>query len=356
MIVIHNQKNMKIKLLLTSLMIAVVIIFSSPGQLKAQNFGEIIQAGTADANQYVQNYTSPAILSFANGMANGWYNTAKPHKLIGIDLTFSLNIAGIPDGEELFTFVNSEYDNLELASGSSAQLPTMVGGETTEGLVIPVSTNINGFNVEDQINIDAPDGFNLEDVPFAGVPAPTLQLGIGLPKNTDLKIRLVPEQNFDDVSFRLFGVGVMHDVKQWIPGMKLVPIDLSAFIGYTSLSSEIGINLTDGDFQGSGTAEFSASATTVQVVASKNLVFFTPYVGLGFNAVSSNLDVLGDYTLSQGTQSLDFTDPISLEYSEGGGARATIGGRLKLLVLTIHADYTIQKYSTFTMGLGISVR
>jgi hypothetical protein len=30
--------------------------------------------------------------------------------------------------------------------------------------------------------------------------------------------------------------------------------------------------------------------------------------------------------------------------------------RLKLLVLTIHADYTLQKYSTLTMGLGLSIR
>ena len=80
----------------------------------------------------------------------------------------------------------------------------MVGGETSENLIIPVSQTINGFTVEEEIDIAAPDGFNLDDVPLlAGVPAPTLQLGVGLPKNTDLKIRFVPEQNFDDFSIKL---------------------------------------------------------------------------------------------------------------------------------------------------------
>jgi hypothetical protein len=49
------------------------------------------------------------------------------------------------------------------------------------------------------------------------------------------------------------------------------------------------------------------------------------------------------------------TDPLDLKFS-ASGLRTTAGFRLKLAVLTIHADYTLQKYKCLTAGIGISVR
>jgi hypothetical protein len=34
----------------------------------------------------------------------------------------------------------------------------------------------------------------------------------------------------------------------------------------------------------------------------------------------------------------------------------TAGFRLKLAILTLHTDYTLQKYSCLTVGLGFAVR
>lgn len=338
--------------------------------VKAQqgDFTEIFRGAPEDATKYLENYVAPAMLSFSNGMAAGWYNTAKTHKSLGLDLTFSLNVANMPLSQRQFTFNESDYRLLRLVGGnSSAQLPTLVGGSTNE--VIEVRTGdtytSNGTTYEyiQGNQLDAAGGFDVEDVPFVGVPVPTLQLGIGLFKNTDLKLRFIPKQEFDNYSVKLFGFGIMHDVKQWIPGIKQVPVDVSIFFGTTKMTADFSFNQADNDFRADGTAKFEASATTFQIVASKKISFFTPYLGVGINSVNTSLELEGEYSLLRllsnpldDSSYFTSSDPINLDFTGGGGLRTTLGFRLKLFILTLHADYTIQKYNTLSIGLGFSFR
>jgi len=50
----------------------------------------------------------PIIQSFGYGLANGWYNTAKPHKPAGFDLTATITLAFVPD-EDLFYNIIGKY-------------------------------------------------------------------------------------------------------------------------------------------------------------------------------------------------------------------------------------------------------
>lgn len=328
-----------------------------------------LRAGPEDAQTYLENYMEPAILSFANGLANGWVNTAKTHKLFGIDITATVNLATVPKEAYTFSYASQNWENLEFVSGDD-QIPTLVGGESNTMLRLKADAEITdpqtGFSivytaVSDPF--DAAPGIDVDAIPFAGIPTPAVHLGLGLMKNTDLKVRYVPSISNDDFEFDMFGIGVMHDIKQWIPGLKLVPIDIAAFAGTTSMRVNIPYEFTgDGvgdDFGtvGPASTEFKVSSTTIQVLASKKLAIFTPYVSIGYNIVSANLDVKGTYRYTNSDlDSIDLTDPVSMSFGGGSSPRATIGGQLKLLVLTIHADYTIQKYNTFTAGIGISVR
>lgn len=332
----------------------------------------VFRAGPEDAQKYLEHYMEPAILSFANGLASGWTNTAKNHKLFGFDITASVSLATIPDEARFFSYgAVSDWSNLRLTSGSTSDLPTLVGPETTNELFIVADATITDPKTGQSIDytaqsndLPAPNGlFDVGDIPFAGVPTPAFQVGIGLMKNTDLKVRLVPEQSQDGMTFKLFGIGVMHDIKQWIPGLKLVPIDLAAFAGNTTLTTTVNYNIEDDGSadtfytDGEASTEFTVSSTTVQVLVSKKLSVFTPYASVGYNLVSSNLDMLGTYVYENADGAeLRMTDPVSLEFGGASSPRATIGAQLKLLVLTIHADYTLQKYNTFTAGLGISIR
>ncbi len=357
-----------------------VVLFSFPS-LQAQDgdFTEIFRGAPDDARQYLQDYVRPAMLSFSNGMAGGWYNTAKTHKTLGLDLTLSLNVANMPSSERIFTFNPASYQLLRVQGASgNTELPTLVGGNTSEILLVQASQTIeyNGreYQYDSEESFNAPNGFDLDDVPFVGVPAPTLQLGIGLFKNTDLKLRFVPEQNFDDYSVKLFGIGILHDVKQWIPGIRHVPVDISLFFGTSKLNAEFmfeggdPLGITADWSVRNGLAEFEARATTFQAVVSKKMSFFTPYAAIGTNSVNTSLVVNGDYELFNlrdvsnplnhfRYETVSGNDaPIGLDFSGGGGMRASVGFRLKLLFVTLHTDYTFQKYNTFTLGLGFTFR
>ncbi|WP_436515493.1 DUF6588 family protein [Ekhidna sp. To15] len=347
-------------------MLMLVVSFAVNHSAKSQDFGNVFQAGPEDAELYLQSYVDPIMQSFNNGLSGGWVNTAKTHKLLGFDLTVSANIANIPNSDKQFLFRNLDFQNLELAGGQTeSSLPTAVGGPTNTQLTFAGDASIGDLQFSGNSDpFNAAEGYDTEDLPIAGFPVPTFHIGIGLVKNTDLKIRFVPSIETDDLSFNMWGVGVLHDVKQWIPGLKLVPVDIAAFVGHTSLKAEYDIDEsgTNGGIQydADGTAEFKATSTIIQIMASKKLAFLTPYFGLGYNIAGSSFKVNGTFVYDDIgnpiTQPEEFIDPIDLSFGGGSSPRVTIGARIKLLILTLHADYSIQKYNTFTLGAGISIR
>lgn len=313
-------------------------------------FDKFLNASSADANKYLEGYLEPAFVGFGYGFNSGWYNTGQPHKLFGFDITAGVSLAAVPEEGQFFTFNNADYTTMNLSSGTSADLPTLFG-PNLHADDIPEITFTNSDPNLPSLRTSALTGMGIEEneaYPFsqAMVPAPFAQIGIGLIKNTELKIRLVPEQNIEGNSIKSFGLGVMHDVKQWIPGMKLLPFDLSAFVGFNSMNTVFVIDETAGQ-----TGELNISGTTFQAIASKKLAILTAYAGLGFLTTSADFGLKGDFPVSGTT----LTDPISFDYSSGG-MRANVGARLKLLILTVHAEYAIQKYNTLTVGLGVSVR
>jgi len=331
---------------------------STASKLKAQLFDEIIYAGGDDVSTYMGYYVEPFMNGFGTGLANGWYNTAATHKTLGFDLSVYGSLVSVPDEDLFFTFLDSEYNSLSLVSGAtSAELPTLLGGTTDEELVSSYTDSGTGITVNSN-PFSAPDGIG-EDLPSAKVPVPMLQLGIGVPKGTELIIRYVPFPSQDDFSASFFGIGIKHDIKQWIPGIRSAPFDLSVLIGYTNL--DINVLLTNSDVvMGSDDREgtFDMSALTFQALASKTLSVLTVYGGVGYNGINSNFSMTGDYILEDATVpglEVIVSDPVNLDYKLNG-LRATVGAQLKLAVFTFSADYTVQKYNTLTLGFGISVR
>jgi hypothetical protein len=320
------------------------------------SFDELIKGGGEDMSTYMGYYVEPFVNAFGTGIANGWYNTAAPHETLGFDLTVYGSFVSVPDEELFFTFLESDYNNLSLFSGGSADLPTMLGGETTVELVSTYTDSQSGQTVT-SAPFAAPNGFG-EDLPTNYVPVPMLQLGIGIPKNTELIVRYAPVVSNNDLDLTFFGIGLKHDIKQWIPGIRTLPFDLSVLVGYTNLDMKVFLNSSD-VIQGSDNREgiFDVTALTFQALVSKKVSVLTVYGGIGYNSVKSNFAMKGDYTIPTDVPGVGFgvSDPVNLDYTLNG-IRATVGLRVKLAVFTLHTDYTIQEYNTITCGLGISVR
>ena len=339
---------MKSKLLKGVLVIFLGITLSH--QSRGQDAIEtLLNGGLEDANYLTEGYLEPFMNAFGNGMSNGWYNTAKAHKTLGFDLTITVNAAMVPESEKFYSVDNSRLNNVTLVSPSDGKVPTMFGPDTA-----PVyRDNLTG----DQF--DGPSGLGLdEELPIRAVPVPMAQLGIGIIKNTDLKIRWTPEIDLDgEGKIKMWGVGVMHDVKQYIPGIKNLPFDLSGFIGFTKLKLTADLTEASPDLVSTdGEGLFETNSLTIQGLISKKFSILTLYGGVGYNNVKSKIGINGSYTLDPGSILEEtLTDPVNLNFG-ASGPRLTGGFRLKLAILTLHADYTLQKYSTLTAGVGFTVR
>jgi hypothetical protein len=337
----------KNRLLLLLLLVMPFVVAAQSG------IGDIINQGkasVADAKYISEGYISPMMKAIGYGMNQGWYNTAKPHKFPGFDLTFSVNPVFVPSADKIFQIDNSKMSSVYLSQdingnnpgvAGKGNIPTVLGKDKVTTTYTSKSALPGSFN--------GPDGIGINFIPM-----PTVNLGIGLPKNTDLKVRFVPSVNLGKAtndqltgSFSLWGVGVMHDVKQWIPGMKMLPFDLSGFFGYTNMKLSAGVDKN----KPGNTADFSCSATTIQALISKKLAVLTVYAGVGYNAATTKLAVKGTYDFNGAS----VKDPFALSVASNG-VRATGGLRLKLGPLTFHGDYTLAKYKAASVGVGIAVR
>lgn len=318
------------------------------------DLGELLRGSQADAKYLAEGYISPFLRTYAAGINQGWYNTAKPHKIGGIDFTLSGALVTIPGADRTFTVDNSRLNNIYLTGTTSGGAATGKGGvPTIFGKAAAPTYASKDPNTDAPIpgtNFNGPEGTDVFDDYLNGrVPVPVFNAGIGLPKGFELKVRWTPEIDFGDGQIKMIGFGVLHDIKQHIPGIKMLPFDLSAMIAYSKM--DIGVDFND---DGSQRGEFTVQGTSVQAIISKKISVLTPYAAIGFGTGTSSLNVKGQYDLD-GNGSTETKDPVSVE-EKVVSPRMTAGLRLKLLVLTIHADYTLQKYSTLTVGLGLSVR
>jgi hypothetical protein len=331
-----------------------VFFISASSLVHAQDIDQLLKDNIDDGRKLVGAYISPFMKSLSVGMNQGWYNTAKAHKIAGVDLTFTVSALTIPDKESFYDATTLGLKGVSLnATGADRSpdyplAPTMFGPDLEP--VFRVNSSGETFRGPGGLGIKEEIGRNIMPVPMA-------HLGFGLPKGTDVKIRFIPTINLgDDGELKLFGLGVMHDIKQYIPGIKHLPFDLSGFAGFTRFSLNYRFDTEGGVAGQDQRAEFVVNSTTLQGLISKKFSVLTLYGGIGYNVAKSNLAVKGTFDINDnGTIEADERDPLDLRYG-ASGPRATAGFRLKLAVLTLHADYTLQKYNALTVGIGLSVR
>ena len=318
------------------------------------DLGDALKGSIKDANSLANGYITPIMKVMGTGINAGWNNTAKPHKTLGLDLTFTVSPVFIPSSDKLYEVDNSKLENIQLVSTHDKKspvngkgfVPTIFGPETSPKYAYVLS----GTKVPDLTRtFDGPPGIDLKkSIGINALPIPMVQLGIGIYKNTDLKFRFYPQQQFGDFKVSLFGIGVLHDVKQWIPGIKNLPFDLSGFVGFTKL--KVQMQLDPGQ-----TGDFEVSGTTIQGLISKKIAVLTVYGGFGYNIAKSSIALKGSYDLDDNGSTPAVKDPLTLS-ATATGPRVTAGMRLKLAFFTFHGDYTLQKYKTLSVGFGIAIR
>ena len=223
---------------------------SSFGQIQ-----NILADDIAQGEKLIEAYFTPMAESFGAGLNSGWYNTAKPHNLGGFDLTLTLNTVIIPSSAKTF---NIKAAGGDIFTSNDTEASTIFG--SADATTMTYNNNSTGLDVD----FEMPGGFKTPAIPL-----PMIQAGIGLIKNTAIDVRYMPMLNVgDNINVNLFGIGIKHDLLQWIPGIgNAIPMSLSLQGGYTSLNTELEILGQE--------VSLKTKATTINLVASKKLLMVT---------------------------------------------------------------------------------
>lgn len=343
--------------------ITLVNLFAMPNQIHAQvnDLGEFIKAGVEDAEVLIKAYLEPLPNGIGAGLNTGWIKDASPHKPLGFSLQVRSSLAFVPTTDQSFDLAKLPLNNVKPANPSQSISPT-VGGNDEPGPEVVV---LNEGDEVARFTLPRGSGIHL-------VPAPMIQASVGLIKNTGVTVRYVPEVNIADYgNFQMVGVGIQHELTQWLPGENLIPVKISLFAGYSrlDLSSHLNIDpetaaLPDPGYTGNydnQKAAITFDTYTVKLIIGKNLPFVSIYGAVGYETSTMNAALLGDYPVPISgpagiTQIKTVTDPITYKQKGDNTYSLTAGVKFSLFIFNIYGQYTLADYSSVNAGIGFSFR
>lgn len=381
----------KLTLLISTTFIVISSMFAQTIPVNSLSLGEF--------DPYISQYFKPMASGIAVSMGSGWVHTAEVHSTLGVDITFSGAFVTIPESDASFsvdalsdmtdvgyTFTGTTYPNIRTSSDVAA-------GDINKDFT-PIE--FEGLSYTPSVNMAALTGLSAK---YAGTMS--LQLGVGLPKGTDLMVRYFPDVSsmvnagLEGLDMEMsktsyWGVGLKHDIKQWIPVLEKVPfLQMSAMFTYSSFNTGFS-----GDLMTFGPDDFGdvytelpettwddqeftlkVSSFTGALLVGASIPVFQPFIGIGFNSggfdagldgtypiIKTNADynptaAAGDrnsYLLVTDDEDIE-TDPLSIE-DNVTEFNFQAGARLKLGFFVLHYQYTRQKYNMHSGGIAITFR
>lgn len=358
-----NMIKVSKKVLLPAMLLGVT--FSAAFAQNQEDIARFLNAGGKDASKLISAYIEPTVKSLSYGMTGNWYNTAATHKTLGFDFGVSVNLAMIPTSENYFDPTKLNLD-VTTFNGNSTRpgkgAPTFFGPKDRTTYSASYDPDGSGSLPTQTLTFSGPEGLGVKDeIGFAGIPVPVAQLAVGIVKNTDLKLRFIPKVEAGGSSVSMFGVGIQHDIKQHIRGIKLLPFDLSVLVAYNSLKGETDLSYQNtgpsdtrpGSTDGMG--EYKFNSWVYQLLVSKRIAVLTVYGGVGYSMINTKVNVNGTYTIQATPDDFEVTDPVAMTI-KNKSMRFTAGMRLKFGPVYFMGDYTLQKYKMINVGFGFSIR
>lgn len=354
-----------------TLVLALCISLIPVSQAQIRTYGKFLATSDADAEFLLKSHLSPYMNALGAGMSGGWYTTAKPHKMGGFDLSIQTSVGLVPEEYLSYQLDPADLSYLTTADGQPITTPT-IAGENEEGTQMYYEYE----GITDSAYL-MPPGSGVSTVPV-----PVIQLGLGLFKGTELVGRYLPQVGVEDKGkLSMWGVGIRHDIKQWIPGIKSLPaLHLSLVAGFSQMSSYVlldasparmGLDYTVAELDAWEDQRMIATANsfTTNLTASLNLPIINLYGGVGIVYTKGYLLFEGNYprinsdaTNEAGMMIIETQqDPLEfvMDNQDGGfiKPRLNVGVQIKTMkVLRVNIDYSKANYDVVTVGLGIHIR
>lgn len=203
--------------------IALLAFVAFSPDLSAQSAGETVQEITYmidDAIFFTDRYITPATDAIAYQAAAGWMSTPKKANLGEVNIGLNFNTFFVPQGQRSFRLRNDDLKFFTIDGIAEGNTPTALGSDQ----VLSLSGTLNN----EPVTLESPEGVNRETILY-----PYLQGGVGVGYGTEIIGRFAPKIVLKHVDFQIYGVGVKHNLSQYLPKMEAAKWHLAAMALYS---------------------------------------------------------------------------------------------------------------------------
>lgn len=305
---------------------------------------------------YSSAYVDPILDVYSYNQMSGWATSAKLLNPWNVRLQFVSSVTFVPDDNLKFNFNEKDFTGFNNGNGSgksdirlqsnpdNPNLPTVLGGSTDQSFIYSVKDE-NGMTYSEEIPV-----FEGIDAPFNAVPDIVPQISLGLPAGFEVNLRFFPKINFGGVDHQQWGVGVRHQLDQYLWDDNNFHWSAGGRFSQNSYSY-VPQEFLEGNNQ---EVRLLSNAFVLETTGSYDLDFLSLFASVNYFSWQNNFDILGTYRYDvQATgpvgaievkEAFRVTDPVSVT-KENTGLRLTAG-----------ATVTVFKYLGFTMAYSVNPR
>ena len=292
-------------------------------------------------------YITPAADASIYQSTASWYSSAKSLDLYEVDVSVHFNALPIGSKKKVNTVRDAEFINLDIRDGSTAEVPTALGGDTEQFYDFV----IDGETYEMQA---------FEGIKESAVYHPYLQASVGLWKETDVTLRYSPKIKIDVSDYTIFGVAVKHNVSQYFRNENSTnTFEFAVLASYSTFDSNLlfeALELTpiDGNEEPLAVIEglrVNADALLFQAVGSKRWSNFEVQGSLGFTSSAIDYTILGD-----GSTFIElFNRTLVVLEETRSGVKGDLGANYYFGKVYVSSNVTFGKFANLNLGIHYKI-
>lgn len=181
-----------------------------------QKLGDLVN----DAVYFTKLFVTPATDAAVYQASNGWVNSPKKAALWDLNVGLHANVFFVPKSNRTFNISDSDFKFFKIpTANTTVDVQTALGSNNQ----IPLTGNIGGQDVI----VKTPEGINSESVQYA-----YLQASLGLWYGTELIVKFSPKIEIAKFNYQVMGLGIQHNLDQYIPSMETNNLHLAAIASY----------------------------------------------------------------------------------------------------------------------------
>lgn len=244
-------------------------------------------------------FAKPAANSAAYQATAGWFSSAASLGLWKTDISVHANGLFVPSSKQEYTVNANDFSVLRINDGDNgAVIPTAFGKKS--------DVVFNGSVMGNDFSFNAIEGIDKSALMY-----PFVQVSVGLPFETEVSVRALPELDVDGSKFSTYGLGIKHNLSQYFRFNEEDDLQLAAIATYNifdvkyeftqiSIPDLVNLNLIDVDAN-VWMAEFMASKKYENFeifgalgIAQSSFDYKFDGSGIGLGIINTELQSLSD--------------------------------------------------------------